>query len=137
MLPGGTRMEKSSLGARSRGSRRHYHTMIPREFVPLLDQFPLDADARIQLWTFALVLLMIDQEQVRMIGTREVAGREWFMLQIYGGEEFEILRPELSEQDELHLLEGVRAIVQKTRVQRRRLNLRRSAHQSGFESTKF
>lgn len=100
---------------------RHKPT-IPREFIPLLNRFALDAHHRIELWCYALVLLMIDEEQVRVSGVRELAGRDWIVLQIYGGEEFEIVKPNLQEDQEQSLLEGVRDIVERARARRKRLN---------------
>ncbi len=85
---------------------------IPREFVPLLDAYAVSSDEYIELWTYAIVLLMIDEEQVRMVGMHELAGREWVMLQIYGGEEFEIVKPNLTEAQERHFIRGVRRIVE-------------------------
>ncbi len=90
--------------------------MIPREFAPLINSFTRDLQERIEIWYYAIVLLMIDEEQVRMVGTRYVADREWVTLQIYGGEEFDILRPDLTDAQEQHLLEGVREIVESSRV---------------------
>lgn len=97
-------------------------SVIPREFVPLVNDFAKDAQERIEYWCYAIVLLMIDEEQVRMTGTREAAGREWAVLQIYGGEEFEVVRPQMSEEDESRLLAGVREIVDNARAKKRPLN---------------
>lgn len=101
--------------------RQHARSSIPREFAPLLDAFALDAQHRIELWTFALVLLMIDEEQVRVMGERGEAGQVWLTLQTQEGEQFEIVKPELSEEDEHELLERVRGIVENARARHRRL----------------
>lgn len=94
--------------------------IIPREFAPLINTFTGDSQARIELWCYALVLLMIDEEQVRMLGTHQAAGREWATLQIYGGEEFEVVRPNLTEEEEDRLLAGVREIVDDARTRNRK-----------------
>jgi hypothetical protein len=93
--------------------------MIPREFVPLINTFTRDPQESIELWSYAIILLMIDEEQVRMVGTRYVAERQWVTLQIYGGEEFDILLPDLTEQEERRLLDGVREIVEFSRSRKR------------------
>lgn len=102
--------------------RRHGRTAagIPREFAPLLDEFALDAHHRIELWSFALVLLMIDEEQVRQVGSHEAAGCEWVTLQTRDGEQFDIVKPQLDEESEQRLLFGVREIVEKERARNRR-----------------
>lgn len=96
-------------------------TSIPREFGPLVDSFASDAQHRMELWAYALVLLMIDEQQVRVKGTHEAAGHEWVTLEIYSGDEFEIVKPALPERDEQKLLEGVREIVKNVRANQRRL----------------
>ena len=45
------------------------------------------------------------------VGAHEIAGQMWVTLQIADGEEFDIVKPALSEIDEHKLLEGVREIV--------------------------
>ena len=84
---------------------------IPREFGPLLDAYALDSHHRIELWTFAIVVLMIDDEQVRVIGTRELADTQWLVLEMQDGEQFEIIHPQLTLADEMELFRGVRKIM--------------------------
>lgn len=95
---------------------------IPREFLPLLHAFAFKGQERIELWCYALVLLMIDEEQVRFIGTHTQAGRQWATVRIVGGEEFDVVKPDLSEEQEQNLLDGVRHIVRTARARRQRLN---------------
>lgn len=103
-----------------RGARQK--SKIPREFLPLLHAFQLKGHERIELWCYALVLLMIDEEQVRLVDTHSEAGREWATLRIIGGEEFDVVKPRLSEEQERQLLDGVRHIVRTARARRQRLN---------------
>lgn len=98
------------------------NSRIPREFLPLLHAFALKGQERIELWCYALVLLMLDEEQVRLVNTHVEAGREWATLRIIGGEEFDVVKPPLSEEQEQQLLDGVRHIVRTARAQRQRLN---------------
>ena len=104
---------------RRRGRTR---TLIPVEFAPLLDSFDLDPHQQIALWSFALVLLMLDEGQVRKIGTHQIADTEWMTLQILTGEQFDVVKPDLNQLDQERLLEGVREIVGKARRARRRRN---------------
>lgn len=101
--------------------RRRTRSSIPREFAPLLDAFALDAQHRIELWSFALVLLMVDEEQVRVMGEHDEAGQRWVTLQTQEGEQFDIVKPGLSETDERELLERVREIVENARARHRRI----------------
>lgn len=112
----------AARGQRSPRRRHRSQSFIPREFGPLLDEFALDAHHRIELWTFSLALLMIDEEQVRVVGTHTVADTEWISLQIPGGEQFDIVKPQLSDENEQRLLEGVREIVERERARQRRLD---------------
>lgn len=114
-------MEKMpSVGRKSPRKNVRAASLIPMEFAPLLDEFALDAHHRIELWSFALVLLMIDEEQVRQVSSHEVAGTEWVILQTRDGEQFEIIKPKLDEASEQRLLFGVREIVEDARIKERR-----------------
>jgi hypothetical protein len=115
-------MKRQVITARRQTLRRRgrTRTLIPVEFRPLLDSFDLDSHQQIELWSFSLVLLMLDEGQVRKIGTHQIAGTEWLTLQILTGEQFDIVKPEMSETDQERLLEGVREIVGKARRARRR-----------------
>lgn len=86
---------------------------IPREFAPLLHAFAVDAHQRLELWCYALILLMIDEEQVRQVGVHELAGRTWLTVETPEHEEFDVVKPQLSEEDERKLLDGVREIVER------------------------
>lgn len=109
-----------SVGRKSPRKNVGAASLIPMEFAPLLDEFALDAYHRIELWSFALVLLMIDEEQVRQVGSHEVAGTEWVILQTRDGEQFEIVKPQLDEESEHRLLFGVREIVEEARQREQR-----------------
>jgi hypothetical protein len=108
-------------GQKSPHRRVHRKASIPREFAPLVNSFALDAQDRMELWVYALVLLMIDEEQVRLMGTHEASGQQWVTVQIYSGDEFEIVKPALSQENEHQLLEGVRRIVKEVRASQRRV----------------
>ena len=117
-------MKRPIAAPGQRTPRRHARSKstIPREFIPLLNKYARDPYHRIELWCYALVLLMVDEEQVRMTRTHEVAGREWVTLEIYGGEEFDIVKPDMGgEESEQLLLDGMRKIVRRVRAKKRRL----------------
>lgn len=113
-------MKQSPSANGQRASHRvRRKTSIPREFAPLVNSLALDAQDRLQLWVYALVLLMLDEHQVRLIGAHQAAGHEWVTVQIYSGDEFEVVKPALSQENERKLLEGVRVIVSSARANRR------------------
>jgi hypothetical protein len=63
------------------------------------------------LFRYALVLAIIDDEKARVIRTREENGQEWLTIKTLAGDELEILRPPISEEVEAQLVSQVRAIV--------------------------
>jgi hypothetical protein len=63
------------------------------------------------LFRYALVLAMIDDEKAREIGTRVEEGREWLKVETVAGDVFEIVRPPISEEGEAELMRQVRSIV--------------------------
>lgn len=64
------------------------------------------------LFRFALVLAMIDDEKARVSGTRVGEEREWLTIETVAGDVFEIVRPAISEEVEGQLVAGARAIVE-------------------------
>lgn len=107
---------KNRSAANAQRTPQRRKSTIPREFLPLLSTYGLDPQQGLELWSYALVLLMLEEGRVRMTGTHQAAGREWLTLQIQGGEEFEIIRPALSAEHEQRLLAGVRDIVARVRA---------------------
>ncbi len=107
----------SSMPAQGGRSREHPRREfdIPREFIPLVNQFLSDEYELLDLWVFSLVLLMIDEERVRVKTSYNLAGYEWITLQIPGAEEFDVIRPPLTEEQEYALLIGMREIVDRAR----------------------
>ena len=63
-----------------------------------------------ELFRYALVLAIIDDEKAHVIGTR-VEEREWLTVETVAGEVFEIARPPISGEVEAQLMRQVRAIV--------------------------
>jgi hypothetical protein len=63
-----------------------------------------------ELFRYALVLVMIDDEKARIIGTR-VEEREWFTVETVAGDVFEAAHPPISEEVEAQLMRQVRAII--------------------------
>jgi hypothetical protein len=63
------------------------------------------------LFRYALVLAMIDDEKARITGTRVEEDREWLTVETVAGDAFEFARPPISEEAEAQLLWQVRAIV--------------------------
>jgi hypothetical protein len=63
------------------------------------------------LFRYALMLAMIDDEKARVIGARLEEEREWLTLETVAGDLFEIVRPPISEEVELQLMKQVRVII--------------------------
>lgn len=85
-------------------------SLIPPEFDRLLNRFSTETHERREVWWYLLVLMMIDQEQVRFMREHELAGRRWVTVQTRDGDEFEIVKPEAVQDRELELLVGAREI---------------------------
>jgi hypothetical protein len=64
-----------------------------------------------ELFRYALVLAMIDEEKAHVIGTRLEEGIEFLPVETVAGDVFDIKRPEISEEVEADLMKKVRAIV--------------------------
>jgi hypothetical protein len=64
-----------------------------------------------EVFRFALVLMMRDDEKARIVSRRTVDGREYLAIVTIAGDEFEIVRPEISADLEQQLREQVRAIM--------------------------
>jgi hypothetical protein len=63
------------------------------------------------LFRFALVLAMVDDEKARISGSRVEGDREYVTVKTLAGEVFEILPPPVSEQVEAQLMAQVTAII--------------------------
>lgn len=63
------------------------------------------------MFRYALVLMMIDDEKARVMGTRNENGDEFIAVRTVAGDGFEIERPAMSEETEKILLEQIREIV--------------------------
>lgn len=65
------------------------------------------------MFRYALVLLMIDDERARVIGTRLDDSAEIIGVRTITGDVFEVVRPNISQETERMLLEQVREIASK------------------------
>ena len=63
------------------------------------------------LFRYALVIAMIDDEKARVIGAQVEEDREFVTVQTVAGDVFEIVRPPISEEVESKLMSPVRSIV--------------------------
>jgi hypothetical protein len=64
-----------------------------------------------EMFRYALVLAMIDDEKARIAGTPIESDREYLTVQTIAGDVFEIVRPPISEELEAVLMSEVRSIV--------------------------
>ncbi len=84
---------------------------LPPEFEHLADLLNEQPPEVRDLFRYALVLAMIDDEKARISGSRVVGNREYVTVKTIAGDVFEIVRPEISEELEAELMEQVRAII--------------------------
>jgi hypothetical protein len=84
---------------------------LPAEIDQVADLLSKQRPEVRDLFRYALVLAMIDDEKAHVIGTREEEDREWLTVETIAGDVFEIERPPISEEVESVLMSEVRAIV--------------------------
>ncbi len=82
---------------------------LPPELERLADLLSEQPPEVRDLFRYALVLAMIDDEKARVIGTRVEEEREWLTVETVAGDVFEIRRPAISEEVEAQLMGQVRA----------------------------
>lgn len=88
---------------------------LPSEFDPLLVELADQPEHVREIFRYALVLMMVDDEKAQFVGKRGSDGRTWITARTVAGEEFEIVRPEISEETEQMLLKEIRQIVEEAR----------------------
>ncbi len=81
---------------------------LPPEFERLANFISKQPPHVRDLFRYALVLAMIDDEKARVIGTRTQEEREWLTVETVEGEVFEINRPPISDEVEAELINHVR-----------------------------
>jgi hypothetical protein len=84
---------------------------LPLEIEQVADLLSQQRPEVRELFRFALVLAMIDDEKARVIGTRVEEDGEWLTIETVAGDVFEIARPPISEEVESDLMSQVRAII--------------------------
>lgn len=83
----------------------------PPEFDSLLDTLAEQPEHVREMWQYAMVLMMIDDEKARVIETHQDGDRLHLVVQTVAGERFSVMRPPMSEELERQLLEQIRKIV--------------------------
>lgn len=91
---------------------------LPREFQDFANLLSAQPPAVRELFRYALVVMMIDDEKARVTRTREEDGRDYWKVKTVAGDEFEIVRPQISIQIERELLEQVRAVQQEDTIEK-------------------
>lgn len=84
---------------------------IPPEMQSVLDALSAERPEVRAMWRYAIVLMMIDDEKARVVGTRTEDGHEFIAVRTIAGDEFEFERPAMSDETEKLLLEQIREIV--------------------------
>jgi hypothetical protein len=88
---------------------------LPPEFDPLLAELANESPNVREMFHYAVTLLMLDDEKARVIGERVEQGRSVLRVRTVAGDEYEVVRPEMSEELEQLLLMQVRSIVDEHR----------------------
>ncbi len=84
---------------------------LPPEFDPLLVELADQPEPIREMWCYALVLMMIDDEKARIISSQLENGQEVIAVRTIAGDEFEIERPAVSAETEGMLFAEIRRIV--------------------------
>jgi hypothetical protein len=84
---------------------------LPPELQQVADQLAEQPPHARDVFCYAILLVMIDDEKAWITGTRLVDSREYLTVQSVAGDVFEIVRPPISEEVESELMSQVRAIV--------------------------
>lgn len=87
------------------------NTEYPPEFKSVLATLVGQPQAVIEMWTYALAMIMIDEGKARVIGTNRDGEHLHLVIQPDAGEMFEVVRPQMSESLEREFLKQVRRIV--------------------------
>lgn len=85
--------------------------ILPPEMQGVLDALSAQTPEVRAIFRYALILLMIDDERARVLGTRIENGQTLLQVRTIGGDEFEVERPALGERAEKKLLDQIREIV--------------------------
>jgi hypothetical protein len=84
---------------------------LPPEFESLLNLLKGQPQTVRELFHYAVVLMMLDDEKARMVRTYQQDGKTFWQVSSISGDEFVIVKPELSEATEQMLVDEVRKIV--------------------------
>lgn len=84
---------------------------LPAEFQAIADAVDAESPQLREMFHYALALVMIDDEQARIIGMRMDGEKEYITLEIIGGERFEIVRPSISSELQAELRARVQKIM--------------------------
>lgn len=84
---------------------------LPPEFQHIADLLGEQLPHVRDLFRYALVLAMIDDEKAWIIGKRMDGDRELLTVRTVAGDQFEIMRPKISEELEAELMAQLRAII--------------------------
>lgn len=90
---------------------------LPPEFEPILKLIQAQPENVRELFHYAIVLMMIDDERAHVFGTYLEDSKTLCRVRTITGEEFVIVKPDLTEETEQTLLEQVRKIVVEDRNQ--------------------
>ena len=80
-------------------------TLFPLNLVPLFTPWRRNLRLYVRLFYFVMTLLMLDEEQARLMTTEKINGETIWSLQTMRGESFRIIRPTFGHRQEQALME--------------------------------
>lgn len=86
-------------------------TELPPEFEPVLQHLKSQPESVREIFHYAIVLMMMDDEKARVLETQEENGKTVWIVQTIAGDKFAVVRPPISEELEQVLLQQIRQIV--------------------------
>jgi len=84
---------------------------LPPEFEPLLQNLESQPESVREIFHYALVLLMVDDEKARVLETYEEDGRIMWRVQTITGDTLCVVRPPISDDVEQVLLNRIRQMM--------------------------
>ncbi len=83
---------------------------LPPDYRALAAEFARQPASVQELFRFAVTLMLIDEERAWIVGTRTECGRERLKVRTITHQSYEIVRPEITEEQEARLMAHVRAL---------------------------
>lgn len=89
---------------------------LPPEFDALMDELASQPEPVRELWRYAMALVLIDNENARVVGSMQNGDGKFLCLRLLDGREFWVKQPALSEDVEQMMLHTLRQIADEDSV---------------------